>query len=121
MEKYVFLYKECVEDRDCCAYIETTPKRWECDHYFGSVILHGACYSKHDFANYEDIKTILTEDEYNQLIKFSKDIEDLGYGITKDITRALNFVRQFNLYMTSYCRTKTKNCLMKLSKKKKSI
>ena len=83
MSKYIFLYKDNTEDRDCCAYIETEPKRWECDHYFGSVILHGACYSKHDFADYGDIKTVLTEDEYNQLIKFSQDIKDLGYGITK--------------------------------------
>ena len=87
MREYVFLYKENTEDRDCCAYIETEPMRWECDHYFGSVILHGACYSKHKFANYEDIKTVLTEDEYNQLIQFSKDIDDLGYGITKDDER----------------------------------
>lgn len=83
MRKYVFLYKENTEDRDCCAYIEARAERWECNHYFGSVILHGACYSGHDFADYEDIKTVLTEDEYNQLVKFNKDINDLGCGITK--------------------------------------
>ena len=83
MRKSVFLYKENTEDRDCCAYIEASSKRWECDHYFGSVILHGACCSGHDFANYEDIRTVLTEDEYNQLIKFDEDINNLGYGITK--------------------------------------
>lgn len=83
MSKYIFLYKDNTEDRDCCAYITPKPMRFECGHYFGSVILHGACYSRHDFANYEDIKTVLTEDEYNQIIKFSKDIDDLGCGITK--------------------------------------
>lgn len=79
----VFLYKDNSEDRDCCAYIESSPMRWECDHYFGGVYLQGACYSGHDFASYEDIKTVLTEDEYNQLIKFALDIKALGYGITK--------------------------------------
>lgn len=83
MSKYIFLYKENTEDRDCCAYIKANAERFECDHYFGGVILHGACYSKHDFANYEDIKTVLTEDEYNQLIQFNKDINGLGFGITK--------------------------------------
>lgn len=81
--KYVFLYKDNSEDRDCCAYIEANPMRWECDHYFGGVVLHGACYCNHEFAAYEDIKTILTEEEYNQLIKFALDIEALGFGITK--------------------------------------
>ena len=83
MSKYIFLYKENTEDRDCCAYIEAKPMRWECNHYFGSVILHGACYSGHNFAHYEDIKTILTEDEYNQLVKFNEEINALGFGIVK--------------------------------------
>ena len=83
MSQYIFLYKEKTEDRDCCAYIEAKPMRWECNHYFGSVILHGACYSGHNFAPYEDIKTILTEDEYNQLVKFNEEINALGYGIVK--------------------------------------
>ena len=83
MREYIFLYKDNTEDRDCCAYIEARAERFECGHYFGSVILHGACYSGHDFADYDDIKTVLTEEEYNQLIKFNKDINDLGYGITK--------------------------------------
>lgn len=83
MSKYIFLYKDNTEDRDCCAYIEASPKRFECGHYFGGVTLGGACYSGGNFANYEDIRTILTEKEYKQLIQFNKDIHDLGYGITK--------------------------------------
>lgn len=79
----VFLYKTNSEDRDCCAYIDSQPMRWECDHYFGSVILHGACYFNHDFPAYEDIRTILTLPEYEALIEFSKEINKLGYGITK--------------------------------------
>ena len=83
MSKYVFLYKDNSEDRDCCAYIEPKPMRWECGHYFGSVTLHGACYSGSKFASYEDIKTVLTEDEYNQLVKFSEEIRALGFSIVE--------------------------------------
>ena len=83
MREYIFLYKNNTEDRDCCVYIKAKAERFECGHYFGGVSLNGACYSGHNFANYEDIKTVLTEDEYNQLIKFDKDIHELGYGITK--------------------------------------
>lgn len=79
----VFLYKDNLEDRDCCAYIDSHPMRWECKHYFGSVNLEGACYSGHDFPAYEDIRTILTQPEYEALIDFSKEIDKLGYGITK--------------------------------------
>lgn len=79
----VFLYKDNSEDRDCCAYIHSQPMRWECEHYFGSVNLEGACYSGHDFPAYEDIRTILTPPEYEALIDFSKEIDKLGYGITK--------------------------------------
>lgn len=53
MVKYIFLYKENSEDRDCCAYIETEWMRWECRHYFGGVVLHGACYSRQNFAEYK--------------------------------------------------------------------
>lgn len=77
----VFLYKDNSEDRDCCAYIEDNPMRFECNHYFGSVILHGACYCNSDFADYEDIKTVLTKEEYQALIDFDKAINELGYSI----------------------------------------
>lgn len=81
MSKYIFLYREKdSDDRDCCAYIEPQP-RFECSHYFGSIILHGACYCKHDFAPYEDVETILAKNEYQALIDFNKAIDELGYGI----------------------------------------
>lgn len=83
MTKYVFLYKDNSEDRDCCAYIEARPMRFECGHYFGGVGLHGACYSGGNFVSYENIKTVLTAEEYNQLINFKKEINHLGYGIVK--------------------------------------
>lgn len=81
--KKVFLYKEKTNERDCCVYIEAEAKRFECGHYFSGVNLQGACFSGGIFADYKDIKTILTENEYKQLIQFNEDINKLGYGITK--------------------------------------
>lgn len=78
----LFLYKTNEDDRDCCAYIENKPMRWECGHYFGRVSLCGAAYSGCDFADYDNIKTVLTREEYEQLIKFADEIHQLGYGIT---------------------------------------
>lgn len=79
----VFLYRvKDTDNRDCCAYIEDTPLRFECGHYFGSVILDGACYCCSDFDEYDTIETILTREEYQELIDFSKAIGELGYGIS---------------------------------------
>ena len=79
----VFLFKDVSDNgRDCCAYIVNEPMRFECGHYFGSVNLEGSCYSGSDWRPYCDIKTVLTEDEYRALKKFSKEISKLGYGIT---------------------------------------
>lgn len=79
---YVFLYRiKDSNDRDCCAYIENKPMRFECSHYFGSVVLHGSCYCNHEFANYDDIETVLSREEYHALIDFSNAIEQLGFGI----------------------------------------
>lgn len=83
----VFLYKENTEDRDCCAYVETRLERFVCGHYFSKVVLRGACYSGGDFAPYENIKTILTKDEYEQLVQFNEKITDLGCVTTKDDDR----------------------------------
>ena len=79
----VFLYKEInCDDRDCCAYIESRPMRFECNRYFGGVILQGSCYCGGEFAPYEEIKTVLTEDEYEALISFNKEIKKNGCGVT---------------------------------------
>lgn len=80
----LFLYrKKESDDRDCCAYIDSESPRFECNHYFGSISLYGACCTRHIFPAYEEIETVLTETEYNELVQFSKAIDDLGYGITK--------------------------------------
>ena len=84
MSKYLFLYREkAADDRDCCAYIEDKNPRFECGHYFGGVGLHGACYCGHDFPDYDEIETVLTKTEYEELIAYNKAINDLGYGIKK--------------------------------------
>lgn len=72
MSKYTFLYKENTDDRDCCAYIKLDDLRNKhlcCD---GKFNINGACYSSslggnYHNVNYEDIKTILTKEEYAQL------------------------------------------------------
>lgn len=72
MSKYTFLYKENVDDRDCVAYINLDDLKnihLCCD---GKFNIHGACYCmslcgrNHD-VNYEDIKTILTKEEFDLL------------------------------------------------------
>lgn len=95
MNEYIFLYRlKDTDDRDCCAYIAKQP-RFECGHYFGKVILHGACYSRHEFAPYEDIETILTKEEYQILMDYNQILEELGYGIEKGVER---YKRGINAY-----------------------
>lgn len=66
----IFLYKENTDDRDCVAYIdiEDLQNNYLCvDNHFN---IEGACYSKslrNDF-EYEDIVTVLTEEEIKTLI-----------------------------------------------------
>lgn len=80
----LFLYRlKDSNDRDCCAYIENRPMRFECNHYFGRITIHGSCYWGGDFATYDEIETVLTREEYQTLIDFSNAIAQLGYGIKR--------------------------------------
>lgn len=82
MSKYIFLYKDNSEDRDCCAYmsIEDLKKAHVCCD--GKFNIHGACYSRSlKEVNFEDIKTILTEAEFNILCNYNG--EDLTEIINK--------------------------------------
>lgn len=84
----VFLYRiKDSNDRDCCAYIDNNPMRFECGHYFGRPTLNGSCYCNNDWKNYDEIETILTESEYQSLIQFGTAIKNLGYCIDKDSER----------------------------------
>lgn len=109
---YLFLFREKdSDDRDCCAYIDSKNPRFECNHYFGSVNLNGACYTGHEFPAYEDIETVLTKAEYNELVQFNKAINDLGYAdeimsinavysnfenAAEETARSLGFVNDMN-------------------------
>ena len=103
----IFLCRKKEDDRDCCVYIDNTPNRFECGHYFSDVILHGPCYCMHDFPTYENVETVLTEDEYNALIQFSEDIDVLGYGITKDDERYMKGVELCNNIQYVYDKLKS--------------
>jgi len=86
MSKATFLFKEeNTDDRDCVNYIEIGRiGRLECDHYFPSINVVGACFSKSlnikEF-DYENIKTVLTKEEMIKLNEYAEAISELGYGI----------------------------------------
>lgn len=87
MKERVFLFKiKNSDDRDVCGYINNNAERFEYGYYFGNVILEGACYSGMNFPEYKDITTILTEEEYNHLINFNKELKKLGCGISENIS-----------------------------------
>ena len=79
----VFLFRlRNSDDRDCCAYIDEDPCRFECGHYFGSVTLSGSCYIGKQWPAYEDIETVLTKRQYWRLAAFDTEIRNLGCGIS---------------------------------------
>ena len=83
--KYIFLYKKLnTDDRDCVAYIQNNTNWFECDNYFRKIDINGPCYSNSlEDIEYNDIKTILSEKEFNQIKLFNKRINKLGYNIIK--------------------------------------
>lgn len=84
MRNYLFLYRlKDTDDRDCCAYVEDSQPRFECNHYFGTVVLYGACYCMHKFPDYKDIETVLTKRQYENLVNLNEELDSLGYGITE--------------------------------------
>ena len=70
MSRYTFLFKENgTDDRDCVKYVELKDLKENhacCD---GKFNVHGACFSMSlkDNISYEDITTILTEEEFKAL------------------------------------------------------
>ena len=70
MRQYTFLFKENgIYDRDCVKYIELKDLKENHLCIDGKFNVHGACFSmslKEDVI-YENIKTILTEEEYKML------------------------------------------------------
>lgn len=85
MSRYTFLFKENgTDDRDCVRYVELKDLKENhicCD---GKFNVHGACFSmslKGDNISYEDITTILTEEEFKALC--NPDEKDLTSIIEK--------------------------------------
>lgn len=103
----VFLFKENnSKDRDCVYYIENNPLRFECGHYFGKVNLEGACFSMGlnslEKIDLDNITTILSKEELQELIKFDKELNNLGYGINKGDERYKEGIRLCNNVMHIY-------------------
>ena len=71
MREYTFLFKENeTNDRDCVRYIDLEDLKKNDVCIDGRFNVHGACYSmslKEEDADYENITTILTEEEYKML------------------------------------------------------
>lgn len=107
MEK-LFLYQlKNIEERDKFAYVENGV-RFECNHYFSSPSLEGACYSGGDFADYEDIITILTKQEYLDFLKFRNDVKHFGYGIEKDSEKYNECIEVINNHKYLYDKLNSK-------------
>lgn len=71
MRNYTFLFKENeTDDRDCVRYVDLEDLKKNHTCIDGKFNVHGACYSmslKEEDADYENITTILTEEEYKML------------------------------------------------------
>ena len=86
--------------------------------------LKGACYSGHEFPAYEDIETVLTKAEYNELIQFDKAINDLGYVSQREMnvtTKELSQQNQYSIFMTNLNLKRQKNFSRKSLKVKLNI
>ena len=71
MREYTFLFKENgTDDRDCVRYVDLEDLKNNHACIGRKFTIHGACYSmslKEEDADYENITTILTEEEYKML------------------------------------------------------
>lgn len=77
--KFIYMKK----DNNEIVYVESRGLTFDCDHYFGRIILKNNCFCGGSFDKYEDVITPLSEKDYNRLIAIDKENEQLGYGITK--------------------------------------
>lgn len=100
MSKHVFIYKDQnTEDRDCVKYIDINRNKFECEHYFTSIGLTGACFSmslKIDEIDFDNITSILTKEEFIQIDQFNNAISELGYGIKEGDERYLKGISLHN-------------------------
>ena len=103
----IFLAKENnTDDRDCVKYIEFSG--FECDHYFGGLHIHGACFCGYEKElrediknNYENYTTILSKEDFEHLFDIDDRIRALGYGIEKGSEKYNEGMALINEYKTS--------------------
>lgn len=91
------------DDRDVVKYLEFNG--FECDHYFGGLNLHGACFSgfEKEFReivenDFDRLETILTKEDYNKLFALNDELKALGFGIEKNsdkYNRGTEIVEEF--------------------------
>ena len=97
MNEHLFLYRvKDSNDRDCCAYIDAAGPKFECNHYFSSINVCGSCYYGSEFPVYEEIETIVTKDEYEEMLTFNIFIKALVYGITKGDIQYIEVIKHID-------------------------
>jgi len=79
-----FIYKNTTNDE--VVYIDITSSfKFECGHYYSGLHLCGSrFYGKSDTPSYEDMRTVMSQEDMNTLFALDKEIEELGYGLDKD-------------------------------------
>lgn len=123
----IFLYRlKNTDDRDRCVYIddENYESRFHCNHYFGSIILCGSCFSKHFFPAYEKVETVLSKSEYAELISISNRLLKLGCGIKKDsptYKKGLEICDELQLIFEKLKSEKAKNFFNKIMASEKKF
>lgn len=103
MSEHLFLYRiKDSDDRDCCAYVDAAGPKFECNHYFSSINICGSCYFGGEFPEYEEIETILTKDEYEEIISsiyLSKHLIMALQRVTVDTEQGSNLLILLNISM----------------------
>lgn len=100
----VFLAKVMdLNERDVVKYIEFNG--FECDRYVGGLHIQGACFSGFEKKlgevvenNFDEIETILTQDEFKKLFALDDELRKLGYGIkrdSKEYNRGMEIIKEY--------------------------
>lgn len=89
MKKYFIAKIKNSNDRDNVFYIEFGG--FECEHYFSSFNLSGACFCGFEkelydvvLNDFDNLETILTKEEFIRLYHAKEEISKLGYGIDRN-------------------------------------
>lgn len=83
-KKQVFL---CKTNDDVVIYVDNDSFNFECGHYFSGLRLCGAtwCGGSNYNTNYDNVRTPLSKGDYERLFEISKQLNDLGYGLDKNL------------------------------------